>query len=75
MIRRLLCRLGFREKMKRLIERRNLLMIRNGMNLCLHPKYEDSLEYTATELNIKVLDLEIELIKAFCNKIFEGEDV
>ena len=79
MIRKLLCKLGFEKSLIRLIERKNKLVIRHGMNECLFPGYKNTFEYTGTELNIAVLDLKIEVLKVIlgenCNKKFEGEDV
>jgi len=63
MIRKILCRLGFKKKLIQLIARRNNLAIKKGINECIIPGYKNTLEYTGTELNIAVLDLKIETLK------------
>ena len=65
MIRRILYKLGFCQYLRILIDRQNKLLIKQGMNLCLlPPQYKESLEYLGIELNIKTLDLKIEILKA-----------
>ena len=65
MIRKILCRLGFHNHIKKLKDERNKMIIRRDVNsLLLSPLYEKTFEYAHLNLAIKFWELKIEFWKA-----------